>query len=277
MSTVTQSNFTRKVSFQKLLEQTDEEQKAETNLKSSLPRYSSSPFNADAWVLDKKSRKAHSDRIAFREFKPMGKNGVHLVKLFATVILNRGASKSLVDNLHKYFVFLVEGNISLLQIDKKTLGYYSHWIDQQTKSNKEPLSEPYKHALLNSALKFHAFMNGHSYISYIEGIEAIVNPYNKKAFQSKYKVIDDNTLKILDKHFHSDEAPLHFRVAFWIMRLYGTRPEDTVNYPLDCVRTISDDMGTIKQAIVKNSKSDTGIDYNIEFLNLNESMQKNVI
>ena len=54
----------------------------------------------------------------------------------------------------------------------------------------------------------------------------------------------------------------------------GDSLTDTLNYPLDCVKKLSKDMGTIKHAIVKSSKSVRGIDYKIEYLNLKEPMQK---
>lgn len=274
MSTSAQSKLIRKISFQRILEQTKEEKEAEASLIASLPNYTTSSFDSDSWVLDKRSDKAHPDRIAFKEFKPMGKTGIHLAKLFAIIVLNRGTNNSIVNNLHKYFVFLSSQNMNLLQVDKKTFSHYSFWIEQQRKSDGEPLKEAYKHHLLDAALRFHQLMNRHSYISYIKGVEAIENPYNRKSSDSKYKVIDDQTLEVLDDHFSQNTTPLHFRVAYWIMRLYGTRPEDTVNYPLDCVKQLSDEIATIKHAIVKNSKSDKGIDYNIEFLNLKEPMQK---
>lgn len=274
MSALAQSKLIRKISFQRILEQTKEEQKAEESLIASLSTYTTSSFDSDSWILDKRSDKAHPDRIAFRKFKPMGKPGIHLAKLFAIVLFNRGSSQGVVNILHKYFSFLAYQKTNLLQVNKRTFSHYSFWIEQQMSPAGKSLEEAYKYKLLDSALRFHQFMNGHSYISYIEGIEAIENPYNRKSSNSKYKVIDDQTLEVLDSHFSSDTTPLHFRVAYWIMRLYATRPEDTVNYPLDCVKKLSDDIATIKHAIVKNSTSKGGVDYNIEFLNLKEPMQK---
>lgn len=275
MSVAAQSNLIRKTSFQLVLEQTNEEKKAEDNLIASLSNYSSSSFHEDSWILNKRSDKAHPNRTAFRSFHRAGEKATIVVKLFAIVSLNRGHDSSRTTRrLLKYFDFLLLNNISLKQVNKRTFGLYSFWIDEQKKDKGDPLNEPYKHKLFDSVLRFHQFLNGHSYISYIEGVEAIENPYDGKVSKSKYKVIDDYILVILDTHFNTNLTPLHYRVTYWLMRLYATRPEDTVNYPLDCIKKISNDMATIKHAIVKNSKSNGGIDYNIEFLNLKEPMQK---
>jgi len=275
MTATTQSKLIRKISFQRVLEQTKEEKKAEDSLIASLSNYTTSSFDADSWILDRRSNKAHPNRIAFSGFYSAGQKATHIIKLFVIVLLNRGHDSSRTTRLLlKYFDFLLFNKINLKQIDKKIFGLYSFWIDEQKQTNGEPLNEVYKHKLFDSVLRFHSLMNGHSHITYIKGVEAIENPYNRNSSDSKYKVIDDYTFKILDAHFNSDTTPLHFRAAYWIMRLYATRPEDTVNYPLDCVKKISDDIATIKHAIVKNSKSNGGIDYNIEFLNIQEPMQK---
>ncbi len=273
MSAAVQSKLIRKVTFEKFLGQTQDEKQAEDKIIASLSEYSSSSFDAESWVMDKTTDKSHPDTVSFKRFCIMGEYSVRLVKLFMLVRYNRG-NKEAIGVLYKYFGFLNNKNMNLYQVNKKTFALYSYWIDQQVKNNGGLYSEAYKYMLLEIALNFQSLMNGHSKISYIEGVKAIENPYDKRSRYSKYKVIDDETLEKLDGHFKSDESPLHFKVAYWIMRLYATRPVDTINYPLDCVKRLSDDMATIKHAIVKNSKSARGVDYNIEYLNLKEPMQK---
>lgn len=75
-----------------------------------------------------------------------------------------------------------------------------------------------------------------------------------------------------DEYFQRKEVKLFDKVIYWILRLYGVRPSDLTNYPLDCVKKLSKEIATIKHAIVKNSSND--IDYKIEFLNLSEPKQK---
>ncbi len=274
MSALEQSKFSMRVTFQGLLKQEPEEKKVEDMLIDKLSKYSSSSFSDDSWIIDKATDKAHSDRVTFHMFKEMGDRAVRLIKLFAIVLFERSASVDHVMYLNKYTKFLLQENINFLQINKKIFSYYSHWLDSQKKEDGEDYASVYKNKLLDSALTFHTYMNTHSSLAYIKGIETIENHYNKDSDGPGYKVIDDNVLEKLDTHFMSDESPLHIRVAYWIMRMYATRPMDTLNYPLDCVKKLSKDMGTIKHAIVKNSKSARGVDYKIEYLNLKEPMQK---
>ncbi|MDM5271206.1 hypothetical protein PGH07_03365 [Sulfurovum sp. zt1-1] len=275
MSALESNAYVWKVTFQKLLnEQSNNEKKAEKELIPTLAKFSSSKFDSDSWILDKRSNKSHPDIIAFHQFAKMGTNGKHLVKLFTIAGLNRGSGKNLSKNLSSYFKFLNENKLNLHQINKSLFAKYTYWLDQQLNDQNKPISDAYKHKLLDSALQFHILMNGHSFMAHIDGVEAIENPYDRNTKNSKYKVIDDDVLEKLDKHFDTEESPLHIRVAYWIMRMFATRPEDTLNYPLDCVKKLTDNMATIKHAIVKNSANRGEIEYKIGFLNLQEPMQK---
>jgi len=274
MSALEQSKFSLKVTFQGLLEQQHDEKKVEEILIKKLSKYSSSLFSDDSWIMDKGTDKSHNDRVRFHMFKEMGNKVVRLMKLFAIVLFERNASIDHVMYLNKYIQFLSQENIIFLQVNKRIFASYSYWLDSQKKEDGESYTSSYKYMLLDSVLKFHTYMNMHSSLAYIQGVESIENHYTKKSESEKYKVIDESILEKLDIHFMTDESPLHIRVAYWIMRMYATRPTDTLNYPLDCVKKLSKDMGTIKHAIVKNSKSARGIDYKIEYLNLKEPMQK---
>ncbi|MDP2849487.1 MAG: hypothetical protein Q8O20_00280 [Sulfuricurvum sp.] len=268
--------FVWKVTFQKLLnEQFNDEKKAEQELIVTLGRYSTSLFENESWVLDKRSNKSHPDTISFRDLGKLGNRGKYLAKLFVVAGLNRGSGRDLQTHLINYYQFLSEKKLNLHQVQKDTLAHYTVWLDAKVDERSAKLiSEVYKHKLFYIAMKFHSVMNGHSFMAYIEGIEAIENPYDRKSKDSKYKVIDQDVLEKLDAHFNTDVAPLHIRVAYWIMRLYATRPEDTLNYPLDCVKRLTDEMATIKHAVVKNSANKGEIEYKMGFLNLQEPMQK---
>lgn len=275
MSAVEKSTFVWKVTFQKLLKEHADETVAEEKLISTLNKFSSSSFTSDSWVLDKRSNKSHPDTIAFKKFNKLGKNGKYLAKLFAIVGLNRGSGINLINKLQNYYEFTASHKLNLHQISKDIFANYISWLDGKIdKRTNNLISESHKYMLLNSALEFHSLMNGHSYLAYIDGVEAIENSYDRKSINSKYKVIKQDVLDKLDVHFKTDIAPLHVRVAYWIMRLYATRPEDTLNYPLDCAKQLTDDMATIKHAIVKNSTNKGEIEYKIGFLNLKEPMQK---
>lgn len=276
MSAVEKPAFAWKVTFQKLLnEHSDNEKKAERQLVLTLEQFTSSSFESDSWVLDRRSNKAHPDTLAFKEFENLGIKGKNLVKLFAIATFNRGSGKTTISLLLKYYQFLSEHSLNLHQVKKDTFASYVAWMDDRINNqNGKPIADVYKHMLLDAALMFHSQMNGHSFMAYIDGVEAIENPYSHKTKDSKYKIIDQEVLDKLDTYFKTETAPLHIRVAYWIMRLYATRPEDTLNYPLDCVKQLTDDMATVKHAIVKNSANKGEVEYKIGFLNLQEPMQR---
>lgn len=279
MAAVANTTYVRKFTFKTILDElSNKEKEAEEQIIIMLHKYSSSLFHEDSWILDKKSNKSHPDTLAFMNtFSLHGNKGKHLAKLFAVITISRGNSVALHQGLRTYFKYLHTIDSNLLQIKKAIFANYIYWLDEQRKNNGELFSESYKHTLLNSALKFHTLMNGHTSIAFINGIEAIENPYDKKTKDSKYEVIQNNILEKLDNIFNQDESPLHMRVAYWIMRLFATRPDDTFNYPLDCVKKITDNMVTIKHAILKNSKNSGNLDYKFGFLNLNEPVQRMLI
>lgn len=279
MAAVANETYIQKFAFKTILEeQRNKEKEAEEQIITMLSKYSSSSFHEDSWILDKKSNKSHPDSLSYKySLNLLGTEGKYIAKLFTVIVISNGGNQSIIRNLHKYFIYLSEENLNLLQIRKEIFQHYMFYLDSLREKNGELLSESYKHALLKSALKFHTLMNGHSSLAFIQGIEAIENPYDRKSKDSKYKVIEDAILVKLDNIFSKEETLLFLRVAYWIMRLFGTRPEDTLNYPLDCVKKLSEDITTIKHAILKNSKNRGKLDYKIGFLNSHEPMQKMLI
>jgi len=276
MSALAKPTYTRKVTFEKLLnELSQDDKKAEKELISILVKYSSSPFSDDSWIFDRHSDKAHPDSISFKSFEIMGEMGKYIAKLFMVANLTRGGGIDSVKVLKYYYKFLSENRLNLHQVNKNIFNHYSHSFDTRiSKHTKNLLSESYKFQLLSSALQFHSIMNGHPYMAFIDGVDSIENPYDRKSKDSQYKVVDKDVLEKLDAHFNTEKSPLHIRVAYWIMRLYATRPEDTLNYPLECVKTLTEDMATIKHAIVKNSINQGETQYKIGFINTKEPMQK---
>ncbi|MHB8099966.1 MAG: hypothetical protein ACYDD5_10320, partial [Sulfuricurvum sp.] len=276
MSALKKPTFAWKVTFHKLLnEQSADEKMAEEKLIATLAKFSSSSFKSDSWVLDNRSNKAHPDTISFMSLGKIGNRGKHLAKLFLIATLNRGGGHNKQVLMLGYYQFLSDNQLNLHQVKKDTLAHYMTWLDAKIDERSgNPISEKYKHDLFKTAIQFHTVMNGHSFMAEINGVQAIENPYDRKSKGSKYKVIEQGVLDKLDIHFKSDEVPIHTRVTYWIMRLFATRPEDTLNYPLDCVKKLTDDMATIKHAVVKNSSNKGEIEYKLEFLNLQEPMQK---
>lgn len=269
MSVLTNNTIFIKTDFYKELSNSKNENAAELKLINNLPKYTNDSFLKSVWYLNLNTNKIEPIRISFRTLNKYGIIYTKLTKLYAIILLERGntALNDLPSNLNVFFEFLNSKNINLLQCDSSTLIIFVEWLNDQDNRFKEST----KKRLFNRAKSFFNLLYGHSKISKIDGVSAIENPYRDSSSE-RYKEIDLEVLKKYDEYFQRKDVKLFDKTIYWILRLYGIRPSDLTNYPLDCVKKLSKEIATIKHAIVKNSSND--IDYKIEFLNLSEPKQK---
>jgi site-specific recombinase XerD len=269
MSALANNTIFIKTDFYKELEKSKSENDAELRLMKNLYKYTNDSFLKSVWCLDVNTKKIEPVRISFRTLNKYGNIYTKLSKLYAIILLERGktALSDLPSNLNVFFEFLNSKNINLLKCDSSTLIIFEEWLNEQDNRFKEST----KKRLFNTVKSFFNLLYGHSKVSKIDGVLALENPY-KDSNSERYKEIDSKVLEKYDEYFQRKEVKLFDKVIYWILRLYGVRPSDLTNYPLDCVKKLSKEIATIKHAIVKNSSND--IDYKIEFLNLSEPKQK---
>lgn len=269
MSALANNTIFIKTDFYKELEKNKSENDAELGLINKLHKYTNDSFLKSVWCLDVNTNKIEPTRISFRTLNKYGNIYTKLSKLYAIILLERGktALSDLPSNLNVFFEFLNNKNINLLQCDSSTMIIFEEWLNDQSDRFKEST----KKRFYNTVKNFFNLLYGHSKISKIDGISALENPY-RDTNNERYKEIDSDILKKYDEYFQRNDVKLFDKAIYWILRLYGVRPSDLTNYPLDCVKKLSNEIATIKHAIVKNSSND--IDYKIEFLNLAEPKQK---
>jgi len=269
MSALTNNTIFIKTDFYKELEKSKCENDAELRLIKKLHKYTNDSFIKSVWCLDVNTNKIEPTRISFRTLNKYGIIHTKLSKLYAIILLERGktAITDLPSNLNVFFEFLNSKNINLLQCDSSTLIIFEEWLNDQDNRFKEST----KKRFYNTVKSFFNLLYGHSKISKIDGVIALENPY-RDLDNERYKEINEDVLKKYDEYFQRKDVTLFDKTIYWILRLYGIRPSDLTNYPLDCVKKLSKEIATIKHAIVKNSSND--IDYKIEFLNLVEPKQK---
>lgn len=259
-----------KTIFEERIELNDDERSAELELIEKLSKYSSSSFLNSVWVLDKNHNKIENERISFKVIINADKIYVDLIKLFILILLERGKKSfnTLTYDFKLLYIFMEVNKINLLQFNISTFAVFENWLIRNNKINDNTRTRIYQ-----SVQNFFHIMYGHSKIAKINGVKNLENPF-KSLDSDFYREIEENILFKYDKYFKNVNLTLHHRIVYWLLRLYGVRPCDLSNYPLICVRKLSDDIGTIKHAIVKNARGSTGIDYKIEYLNLKEEYQR---
>lgn len=269
MSALANNTIFIKTDFYKELSNSKNENDAELKLINNLHKYTNDSFLKSAWCLDVNTNKIEPPRISFRTLNKYGIIYTKLSKLYAVILLERGktAISDVPSNLNVFFEFLNSKNINLLQCDSSTLIIFKEWLNEQDNRFKEST----KKRFYNTVKSFFNLLYGHSKVSKIDGVSALENPY-RDSNSERYKEIDSEVLEKYDEYFQRKDVKLFDKTIYWILRLYGVRPSDLTNYPLDCVKKLSKEIATIKHAIVKNSSND--IDYKIEFLNLLEPKQK---
>lgn len=258
-----------KTDFYKELSYFESENAAELGLIKRLGGYTKDSFLKSVWHLDLNTNKIEPVRISFRSLHKYGRIKLKLSKIYAILLLERGKTSisGLPSQLNVFFEFLEEKSINLLQCSSSTFIIFQLWLDEQTERFKEST----KKQLYNTVKNFFSLLYGHSKVSKIDGVSALENPY-KDLDSERHKEIALDVLEKYDEYFSKEEIKLFDRTIYWILRLYGVRPSDLTNYPLDCVKRLSKDIATIRHAIVKSSSNE--INYKIEFLNLNEARQK---
>jgi hypothetical protein len=269
MSALAKNTIYIKTDFYKELANSKSENAAELALINKLYKYTNDSFLKSVWHLDVNTKKIEPVRISFRTLNKYGNIYIKLSKLYAIISLARGktAISDLPTYLNIFFEFLENKNINLLQCSAHTFIIFEDWLDAQSDRFKSST----KKRVYNIIKNFFNLLYGHSKISQIDGISALENRY-QDSDDERYKEIDIGVLARYDEYFQKQDIKLFDKTIYWILRLYGVRPSDLANYPLDCVKRLSKDIATIKHAIVKNSSN--GIDYKIEFMNLTEPKQR---
>lgn len=260
--------------------------KAEKKIRFTLKEFTGDAFEKNIWkqTIDKQR---HPRTTIFSGLTTFDEKWVYLAKLW--VILESKASGRLyvgATYIKSFFLFLHENDLTLKNITKKSLLQFQEWLNNYQQEDSSFLAAATKYTYYDAALRFLSLMQKHPWINTINDVLVMSNPYPSKSTQNgdnnknRSKVIPSEKLKILDSHFRQESVPLHYRTAYWLMRLKGIRPYDTASFPLECVKQLKDDLATMIAYVGKQTGAQEKIDptlehpYKMEFLNLNEPMQK---
>lgn len=247
----------------------------EKRIMTQLKRFSDSSFEDSKWVQwiedQRLPREAHFG--SFQKFDQAWQKLARLFTLLESTRMGRLYIRS--HYLTSFFSFLLSKNLNPKNIGKDTLRAFQNHLDQRC------LTEPYNHACYQIVLDFLQVLQGHSGVALIKNIEAMKSPYDGRPEIGKYGQIPQWKLDITDRHFSSKETPLHYRVCYWLMRMYGTRPEDLLSFPIDCAKELKEgEIGTLKTWVGKQGGARDKIDedekrpYKMIMVNLKEPQQK---
>lgn len=240
-----------------------------------LKRFSDSSFDDSKWMQlvenQRLSREAHFG--SFQEFNPEWQKLAKLFALLESARMGRLYKRS--HYLSSFFAFILSKNLNSKNIGKDTLRAFQDHLDQKG------VTEPHKHHCYQTVLDFLQVLQGHPNVALIKNIEAMESPYDRRPISGKYEQIPQWKLDITDRHFSSTETPLHYRVCYWFMRMYGIRPEDLLSFPIDCAKELKEgELGTLKMWVGKQGGAIDKIDdnekrpYKTIMINLKEPQQK---
>lgn len=242
-------------------------------LKSNLKEYSDSNYNDNSWII--KTAKAKDEPVSFKNYEQFGEYAIEIIKLFLIFKLNEGKiDLRFIKELKHSFNLLKINNINLSNINTKIFSL--NYINILQESNISPNS---KQRTFNTFQQLLYYMNGHPYLEKLDYIEQIKNPFICSSSKS-YKVITNITLTFLDNFFSEEKTPLHFKVAYWILRLFATRPEETLNFPIECVTKLNNELAIMRTYIGKKTHSikedKNGKYHDFQYLDLNNKQMKNL-
>lgn len=240
-----------------------------------LKRFSDSSFDDSKWeqAVENQRRPRQAHFGPFLEFDPKWQK---LVRLF--VVLESARMGKLYRRgvyIADFFRFLSLKELNLKNTGRNTLRAFQDNLDQKG------VTKAHKHNCYQTVIDFLKVMQGYPDVSMINNIEAMVSPYKSRYERGKYEQIPQWKLDITDQHFSFEETPLHYRVCYWLMRMYGTRPEDLLSFPIDCAKELKEGViGTLKTWTGKQGGATDKIDekeerpYKTIMVNLQEPQQK---
>lgn len=240
-----------------------------------LKRFSDSSFDDSKWIqkIEKQRKPRETHFGSFQKFNPEWQRLVRLCALLESTRIGKIYRE--VVYLSTFFTFIASKSLNPNNVRKDTFRNFEDYL------NKKDLTERYKHACYQAILVFFKVMRGHPRVAAINNIEVMENPYDGRPNSGKYEQIPTWKLDITDRHFSSEETPMHYRVCYWLMRMYGTRPDDLLSFPLDCVKELKEgEIGTLKTWVGKQGGATDKIDeqeerpYKMVMLNLQEPQQK---
>ncbi|RKY52491.1 MAG: hypothetical protein DRP93_08080, partial [Candidatus Neomarinimicrobiota bacterium] len=288
MSTVQSPKYKDNAIFNQLLSEHNNDYKSvEAKLIELLSNFTDDPFDAKTWKQDI-AGKAGAKKAYFGSFKKIDNEFLILIRLWVILESNaKGDLCTIGNQLSQFIKFLSIKKLNLKNVKNNELKAFEEYLDKLVTKKNTPLKSITKYPYYEAMLSFFTVMQGHPFVSKIENISAFENPYrvmfndkDAEGDEEESKEIPEEKLNIMDEFFSQKSAPLINRVQYWLMRMYGARPEDILSYPLDCIKMFNEELATMKTYVGKQKIATHRIDptekrpYKIEFMNLKEPMQK---
>jgi len=286
MSTVQAAKYIDSAKFNQLLsEHNNNYRSVEVKLIEDLSNFTDDLFDVKTWKQDIEE-KVGARKAYFGCFKNIDNEFLNVIRLW--VILESNAKGELFimgQNLSQFVKFLSIQKLNFKNVRSNELKAFEEYLDKLITKKNAPFKPTTKYPYYEAILSFFTVMQGHPLVAKIENISVYKNPYSgmlndNEGDKEESKEIPEEKLDIMDKYFSQENVPLINRIQYWLMRMYGARPEDILSYPLDCVKMFNEELATMKTYVGKQNTATHRIDptekypYKIEFINLKEPMQK---
>lgn len=160
----------------------------------------------------------------------------------------------------KYYAILSENKLNTKIGDILNIGSFLRYIKEKENcielSNiNQAVIERYRKYLdskdLSKGTKVKKIIAIADFFFQLEGWEGLPkdNPVNKRSHiykrkksdnELKTRYIPDNIMNKIDKIFFCEDVPIHFRLYYWICRLYPSRSSEISALKIDCIKRVGD-------------------------------------
>lgn len=171
---------------------------------------------------------------------------------------------------HLYITLLNRYSLEELRKRLYTLTMFANYLSSnysaEAISDINPMHiEYYYHHLMNSNLTqktiFYRWMTVKAFFVFIENslIVEKMKLYDVKYpeyIQNDNKYIDEYVVNQLDEVLQKREIPLHYRLLYWLLRLYPSRCTEMLSTPIECLKVYRENTYVFSTKVFKTSGRD---------------------
>lgn len=192
-------------------------------------------FSSNVWSCDKLgdySGIAYTERLCFED---IDEKYIDYLKYFVIVTdVKLNTLKTYLGCIKQFFKYLVEyeNNIELKKVDSLLIDRYRKYV------NNKDLAKSTKVKRLQVIAIFFWTLHGWDEMPKDNPVNKRVHLFKrtKQDNKPKTKYIPEEIVEKLDKIFYQNDIPVHYRLYYWLSRLYPSRGCELSSLKLDCIK-----------------------------------------
>lgn len=204
-----------------------------------------SKFEDTQWILNLQKKGQNSSVSSYTVyFSSIPKQYIDIVKL--NVLLISLKSKTMAYDFPGKIFHLLNFcdlySIKLSQFNIKIFAEYENYLLKLKKKNDEDYHQTTLYKIWNNAKMFFTLIAWHPDLAYINELNNRTAPIKQKDSRyDKRLPIENEKLFELDSYFYKKDIPHHYKLAYWIIRLFPLRISEALNMSLNCIKYVNKD------------------------------------